>query len=54
MNNHLYLVWTKVISLQSMLYLSVQHQYSLVHERGPPHKRDFFLMTAMTCHLLLK
>ena len=36
----LYLGSTKVI--YGMLYLFVYHQYSLVNEIGPPHKRDTF------------
>ena len=38
MSNHLYLGFTKAV--YDMLYLLVGHQYSLVNEIGPTHKRD--------------
>ena len=37
-SNYFYLGFTKVV--YGMLYLLVYHQYSLVNEIGPPHKRD--------------
>ena len=40
MSNHFYLGFTKVV--YGMLYLIVYHQYSLVNQIGPPHKRDTF------------
>ena len=40
MSNHFYLGSTKVV--YGTLYLLVYHQYSLVNEIGPPHKRDTF------------
>ena len=41
MSNHGYLGFTKVV--YGMLDLLVYHQYSLVNEIGPPHKRDTFV-----------
>ena len=39
-SNHFSLGFTKVV--YGPLYLLVYHQYSLVNEIGPPHKRDTF------------
>ena len=41
----LFLSFTKVV--YGMLHLLVYHQYSLVNEIGPPHKRDTCLITLL-------